>query len=274
MVHTSLTDSLSQVPSQSRDDEPFRFLDLPSELRLMVYEEIKADTRHYRLKDPVFEARSHGMPASYITLVTQNLPVVLLATCHLINEEAKPIFAPKLAALRNEPAQYIVDSASFDTSTEEELSLFDLIRETEGEHPPSPTDKIFIGEYWENCSTDGHFVPGDAGHHVIKEFVNKCVSYRALRPTQSTVMSIRRHPAKSNIYPGHLSHATWLVGSGWDNLNFLMHGFEDESVDVASSDVQFEQARGYDCQTWQVEVGSPAYWKKAWDDVEDVVVFG
>ncbi|KAG9196175.1 hypothetical protein G6011_01296 [Alternaria panax] len=94
-------------------DKPFRFLDLPAELQYIVYEQIEISTCHCRLKDLAFEYKfeEETTPASYMTLIVKTLPVELLATCHLIYEEAAPVLASKLETLRDEPSQFIIDSA-------------------------------------------------------------------------------------------------------------------------------------------------------------------
>jgi hypothetical protein len=79
----------------------FRFLDLPCELRYMVYERIQFDTRRYELEDP--QCQHTCMPADdrpLMVLVSKTLPTAILASCRLINAEAKRFLAPKLALLR------------------------------------------------------------------------------------------------------------------------------------------------------------------------------
>jgi hypothetical protein len=89
-----------QVP---RADQPFRFLDLPPELRVMVYSYITPRThRHVLQTSDRWERHS-------ITLVTNTLPVSLLATCRLVHAEARKIFEPKLATLRDIRYHYVMD---------------------------------------------------------------------------------------------------------------------------------------------------------------------
>jgi hypothetical protein len=131
---TSPMQAKSQKTEQSFDEEPpptrpdlsivaspespFRFLDLPRELRYMVYERISFETSRHELKDfewipGRWEMRdSHPMPEwvcddtmmsdhPSMILVTKSLPVAILASCRLINAEARRFLAPKLALLQD-----------------------------------------------------------------------------------------------------------------------------------------------------------------------------
>jgi hypothetical protein len=97
-------------------ESTFRFLDLPRELRYMVYERISFDTNRYELQDPEwlhgrFEMKdSDPMPEwipddtgdhPSLVLVTKSLSSAILASCRLINAEARGFLAPKLALLKH-----------------------------------------------------------------------------------------------------------------------------------------------------------------------------
>jgi hypothetical protein len=56
--------------------QPFRFLDLPPELRYIVYEQIDSTTKHHTL-----ESINAPNNPSTVTLVHISLPVQILATC-------------------------------------------------------------------------------------------------------------------------------------------------------------------------------------------------
>jgi hypothetical protein len=127
--------------------QPFRFLDLPPELRCIVYEQIGITTKHHTLE-------STNAPDKYseITLVRKSLPVQILATCRLINDEAKTFLRPKLAKLRNQPLRFLVDCASATALVDLRYSplvrCFGLVPDEERE-PLSVEAKAFIAR----CAT-------------------------------------------------------------------------------------------------------------------------
>ncbi|KAH7384307.1 hypothetical protein DE146DRAFT_622319 [Phaeosphaeria sp. MPI-PUGE-AT-0046c] len=97
--------------------DPFRFLDLPAELRLWVYESIEIPTTWYTLdriesalnewhwpvppKAQVYESR--------ITLIRPHCPLEILCTSRLVNKEAGPILKRKMKHCRLQPIPYLVD---------------------------------------------------------------------------------------------------------------------------------------------------------------------
>lgn len=93
-------------------DAPLRFLDLPSELRLMIYERLPIIITHRRIKPP--DVDSHG-PGADVDVAHRVLPgVILLATCRTIRAEAKDIINTKLDRIRAEPIR-ILAAPSFST---------------------------------------------------------------------------------------------------------------------------------------------------------------
>jgi hypothetical protein len=66
--------------------QPFRFLDLPKELRLMVYEYIPTTTRHHVLKD-----RTHDARTSETIFVGKSLEINIMLTCSLVSNESRRI---------------------------------------------------------------------------------------------------------------------------------------------------------------------------------------
>ncbi|KAH7074389.1 hypothetical protein BKA63DRAFT_595851 [Paraphoma chrysanthemicola] len=94
----------------------FRFLDLPVELRMIVYESVGFSSRKRileksasGLKDYFWPPGPEGASESSITLIVPTMSLGLLSTCRSVHKEAKDIFAKKLAALRKLPMRYIVD---------------------------------------------------------------------------------------------------------------------------------------------------------------------
>lgn len=104
--------------------EPFRFLDLPIELRYMVYELIPSKStcilhcRTRALSDVNSAVTTHRKvyrfarcdgSESDMTLVTKSLSPALLATSRAINVEAQTIFQPRLARLRASPTRVLIN---------------------------------------------------------------------------------------------------------------------------------------------------------------------
>jgi hypothetical protein len=100
----------------------FRFLDLPKELRLMVYERITPATHRSVVKhqsvtklDPATANRNDGAKGSEpsMMVICKTLDVALLATCSQIYHEARPFLAPKLQELMVEPVRLLMDYKLF-----------------------------------------------------------------------------------------------------------------------------------------------------------------
>jgi hypothetical protein len=84
----------------------FRFLDLPVELRCMVYEAIEVTTRKEILDvSKTYDTLEEG---SSITMLRGALERSILATSHLVNKEASPIMARKIQMMANEPVRFLV----------------------------------------------------------------------------------------------------------------------------------------------------------------------
>jgi hypothetical protein len=104
--------------------KPFRFLDLPPEIRLMVYDQIDATT-HLHVYDghQVYGHCFHVRPSDGGTKIEPNDKTLTIVSIHstlstsilrisrLIHMEAYPIFAKKLQALANEPLRFVADVA-------------------------------------------------------------------------------------------------------------------------------------------------------------------
>jgi hypothetical protein len=83
--------------------QPFRFLELPTELRFMVYEQTSPISHTHILNTH----DGNGAPVR-TSFTRQSLPVSLLSTSRQIAYEAQPFFVAKFAALRNQPIHFSV----------------------------------------------------------------------------------------------------------------------------------------------------------------------
>jgi hypothetical protein len=84
---------------------PFHFLDLPPELRLMVYENISIDTRYYVFGGPKIWP---DHPPWSVTLIRRTLPLDILVTSRLVHAEALEIFDARIRELERTPIRLIM----------------------------------------------------------------------------------------------------------------------------------------------------------------------
>ena len=136
--------------------EPFRFLDLPPELRCMVYEQLNIVTRRHVLSDSDVRQTSYPNASQTtdlsMTLLRKSLPVTLLTACQLVKVEAMPILATKLRELEKEPVRFQLSYGGATALTD----------------PDSP----FAGCF----DTDSANV-GTISNERVKDFVSRCSTY-------------------------------------------------------------------------------------------------
>ncbi|KAH7074390.1 hypothetical protein BKA63DRAFT_312775 [Paraphoma chrysanthemicola] len=105
-----------QRPSFTMSESPFRFLDLPTELRCMIYDRIEITaSRHVLTQSEAgienwFPNPIDGDRGSSITFIRPRLPLAFLRACRLVKDEAGPILQHKLAKLETLPLRFLVDA--------------------------------------------------------------------------------------------------------------------------------------------------------------------
>jgi hypothetical protein len=107
----------SKIKGTTIPQKYFRLLDLPAELRCMVYENIDfVATRHdLNRADAQISERSWPMPPlsvandSTITLIRPQASLDILATCRIVRQEATPILQRKMQNCKRQPLRYLVD---------------------------------------------------------------------------------------------------------------------------------------------------------------------
>ncbi|KAI4663453.1 uncharacterized protein J4E78_003867 [Alternaria triticimaculans] len=168
----------------------FRFLDLPKELRLIIYEYIPITTRHHVWEDTV---RHSG---NTITLVVKSMSTgILLVSCS-IHDECKPILDRKLKALQVEPLRLIVDKQSLLTLTRHKNgvwpaanSLFwclkDFMRFKTGQSHSQCWDEG-------NVQLSGVMLNSNGPEYArLIKFLNLITEFRLKRLPRSSVIAVR-----------------------------------------------------------------------------------
>src|SRR4051812_21057599 len=82
-------------------------LNLPTELRLMIFERIPVVTRQHRILLWKGDQLDPTPGSTELTIITRSIPVSLLLTCRLIHRNALPILQAKVL---REPPRMIINS--------------------------------------------------------------------------------------------------------------------------------------------------------------------
>ena len=125
---------------------PFRFLDLPKELRIIVYENLSVSTKQIRLLsstsgDRLDQEGSRPIDSQpTITSTLNTLPVQILATCRLVHLEAFPFLSRKLNKISGTIPRIITDTDCLYTDALQKLMRTILVDLNEnlflGTNPP------------------------------------------------------------------------------------------------------------------------------------------
>jgi hypothetical protein len=274
--------------------EPFRFLDLPKELRLMVYEFIPVTTRHHVLDDPTFrnphlpncaESANHPASNSTVTFVAKSLSVTgILSTCQLVHEEAGAILAARLARLKKEPLRLIVDSPSrvFAMSIARGYGLLQhalrgllklLRREEEFAWPGSLSLCYYDLASFGGVYTKRIISHGEPDYAAVQAFLSRCMSHFLEHDGLHAMVCVRSHVAEKQDFSLYqlynmsddsdlatISHSVRLSRLGW-----AVRGFDDHQEVVG-----FRKTREWvNIREDQYFVDtSDAEWARDWEEGE------
>lgn len=175
-------------------DAPFRFLDLPKELRLMIYESFPTTTKHHAL--PNFNFRDNDNDArgdasqtypeyvSETALVVTSLPFTgSFSTCRLIHAKAQAVLSKKLDYLMFEPIRIITGGWSLLVTTPYVSGLLHCLHERllRGKQPFPTT--IDLGSYGLGFYpyTDCSYREQTPEYDAIISFLARCVRHAETR---------------------------------------------------------------------------------------------
>ncbi|KAF2854147.1 hypothetical protein T440DRAFT_269505 [Plenodomus tracheiphilus IPT5] len=102
------SDSNAGVDTPLLADQPFRLLNLPTELRLLILKEIEVETRLYKIKNPAIAVENQDGPDSFMTLAITSLPTSILGTCRMLKQEASRILAAKTMQLCQQETDHFI----------------------------------------------------------------------------------------------------------------------------------------------------------------------
>ena len=237
--------------------QPFRFLDLPKELRLMVYEFIPVATRHHVLRDFTFRDPHTNLrvrlftptdpeAVSTVTLVTKSLHVTcILSTCRLIHDEAKVVLAKKLDKLKSDPLRLIVDAPSIIPTLDAwNASLLCYLISVLKSPTFKSTDLWSYSFHLQRSVWGTHnttyFDEPSPEHDAIARFLSHCYEYVKTHGSKDVVYCVRAHPAEdqeTSVTKLRSTSAEWdglmyqyLAGSRLRRMGWMVHGFETDGV--------------------------------------------
>jgi hypothetical protein len=179
-------------------DQPFRFVELPAELRYMVYGFLELHTRHFTILD--VEAPGTDIRPK-IALVTKSLPIGILGTEKFTSSEAATHLIPRLPYMREsllneDPLHFIVDTYSFNTMFQGPFSLATatarqrrVIQKT-GTASWRPMELAVQNPWEEHVDHD----IGSEMYDAFFKFINYCANYSLSKRSGKLVVTVYSHP--------------------------------------------------------------------------------
>jgi hypothetical protein len=173
------------------DESPFRFLDLPAELRCMVYEQIDYEIYRHKFSSLPYDQFRPWPETSSMTLVSKTLPISLLLTSRQIDAEAKPFPAPKLGILQeNERFHFVIDVHSirkFSSMSATSTGLMRIVVDEHNARDIAPLSRILPESY----QVVGQSIARDTQMYAdIQAFARKCLTALLHRYPKTTTMAI------------------------------------------------------------------------------------
>jgi hypothetical protein len=220
----------------------FQFLDLPAELRIMVYERLPVKIQHHTFSHRAvydnedywdYNGSEPGDDSDIdVTLVVKSLPMALLATCKQINDEASRHMKPALEQLRSELMRLIVDTGSFSrlfqpqdffrTAMQHCLTRLELAKtgpfitryKVQGIVPPAMRRSI------KRTSSDSRRLEKC---QELTAFVRKCASLVHCRTAASSIIALTRCNSDENGLREIVGDLAFTTGA-WDHRHPFTQG--------------------------------------------------
>jgi hypothetical protein len=227
-------------------DKPFRFLDLPVELRCMVYERLNIETRLYTFS---FVPRIDLPAPCRISIAVKSLSTSILASCRLAYAEAAPILTPKLERLRNdEPLHFMVDTLSFDHMFNGPKSLMMAIQKHE--QNIRAYGKEAGWELSPDCDKIG-ILMNDERSALLLKYILKCANHTQNRHSNKMLVTVNAHPGVSfdlylNGALGWFHQDYWQTFRAIDEVEIRLCGDKtdvDRYVQTVEADIAPEDYR-------------------------------
>ncbi|KAF2024448.1 hypothetical protein EK21DRAFT_117766 [Setomelanomma holmii] len=163
----------------------FCFLDLPAELRLLIYERIQTSNRHINLAKLPSTTAEAANSTWEVALTTKHPQSTLLHTCRQIRREYEPIFLRANEDLRSQPARFLVHHLSLHNFT----VLGGLAGCIDNKFRPSASAPVLPASSYETLqmmTTEPRPAYAD-----FKSFIAKCVLYMRSRRIPKVVVAVR-----------------------------------------------------------------------------------